>query len=569
MRKPLKQSLRFAAVLTAGLLSALILDGKSSADQITLSNYHLSPVGSYDRVRLIPRPAIGGGSCERGTLFVNADDNNTLYFCSSDTPSGVWRPIADVWKLEDNNITLADFDPNDPFEPSLLVGIGTETPEFRLTLDNDGGLIAKGAYGEGTQLSTAGAGVRLIWYPRKGAFRAGRVTSTQWNNGNIGDYSVAMGYNALASSDVAVSLGYETSANELAMAVGRNATADGLWNVALGSQVTSNGMASTAIGENVISSGTASLAIGGEDASATGDFSVSLGSGNASGYASFTTGADVTASGGWSTALGVRTTASGNSSFVMGVDCIASGHWVNAFGVNTRATGNGSSALGSNTFSSGHSSVAMGQNTRAVGNLAYAFGQGLQVSGHFSFGIALNDQTGTILSRQNTMAILGGNVGIDRLDPQHPLHMASGARVLSNGNICTAADVCLDTVSDERLKKNIAPLTGSLDKLLRLQGVSFSWKDEDDRGREFGFLAQQVEPIFPQWVAANPEGLKVMDLYGFEALAVEALREIQTQLNTKVHSTDERIEHLQQLIERESRPQTRSAADPFSEEVRQ
>lgn len=553
MMNPFRKSIRLVLTLLTGLFGTIFLDGNAGADQIMLSNYHLSPVGSYDRVRLVPRPAIAGGSCEPGTLFVNADDNNTLYFCSSETPGGLWQPIADVWKLENNNIVLTDFDPDDPFDPSLLVGIGTETPEFRLTLDNDGGLIAKGAYGEGTLLSTAGAGVRFIWYPRKGAFRTGRVTSTQWDNGNIGDYSVGMGYNTLASSDVAVSLGYETSANELAMAVGRNATADGLWNVALGNNVTSNGVASTAIGENTISSGTASLAMGGEDASATGDFAVALGSGNAGGYASFATGADVTASGGWSTALGVRTTASGDSSFVMGVDSTASGHWVNAFGVNTRATGNGSSALGSNTFSSGHSSVALGQNTRAAGNLAYAFGQGLQVTGHFSFGIALNNQTGTILSRQNTMAILGGNVGIDRLDPQHPLHMASGARVQSNGNICTAANVCLDAVSDERLKKNIAPLTGSLDKLLRLQGVSFSWKNEESRTTEFGFLAQQVEAVFPQWVATNPQGWKVMDLYGFEAVAVEALREIETRLDTNVHSTDERIEHLQQLMGRGSR----------------
>jgi carbon monoxide dehydrogenase subunit G len=54
-------------------------------------------------------------------------------------------------------------------------GIGTLTPEFKLTLDADGGILAKGTYGSGTALTTSGAGTRLIWYPKKAAFRAGQV----------------------------------------------------------------------------------------------------------------------------------------------------------------------------------------------------------------------------------------------------------------------------------------------------------------------------------------------------------------------------------------------------------
>jgi hypothetical protein len=53
------------------------------------------------------------------------------------------------------------------------VGIGTSTPEFKLSLDDDGGIMAKGEVYSGATLSVLGTGTRLIWYPRKAAFRAG------------------------------------------------------------------------------------------------------------------------------------------------------------------------------------------------------------------------------------------------------------------------------------------------------------------------------------------------------------------------------------------------------------
>ena len=72
------------------------------------------------------------------------------------------------------------------------IGISTTTvPEFKLSLDSDGGILAKGSYGSGATLSTAGAGTRLIWYPRKAAFRAGKVSGNVWDDANVGAYSAA------------------------------------------------------------------------------------------------------------------------------------------------------------------------------------------------------------------------------------------------------------------------------------------------------------------------------------------------------------------------------------------
>ena len=63
-------------------------------------------------------------------------------------------------------------------------------------------------------------------------------------------------------------------------------------------------------------------------------------------------------------------------------------------------------------------------------------------------------------------------------------------------------------VSDKRLKTNITPLTGSLEKIKQIEVRNFEWRDdlEWDIGEErpgqkdWGFIAQQVEPILPELV---------------------------------------------------------------------
>jgi len=88
--------------------------------------------------------------------------------------------------------------------------------------------------------------------------------------------------------------------------------------------------------------------------------------------------------------------------------------------------------------------------------------------------------------------------------------------------------------SDIRLKKSVTTLKGALDKLLRLRGVTFAWKEPDKHanltGSQMGLIAQEVEGVFPEWIDADSEGHKYMTVRGFEALAVEAFRELKAEL---------------------------------------
>lgn len=52
-----------------------------------------------------------------------------------------------------------------------------------------------------------GPGTRMVWYPHKAMFRAGKVSDYQWDPWNSGDFSVAMGEDTIAYGDHSVALG--------------------------------------------------------------------------------------------------------------------------------------------------------------------------------------------------------------------------------------------------------------------------------------------------------------------------------------------------------------------------
>jgi hypothetical protein len=93
----------------------------------------------------------------------------------------------------------------------------------------------------------------------------------------------------------------------------------------------------------------------------------------------------------------------------------------------------------------------------------------------------------------------------------------------ANGNV-------VNQVSDISLKKNIKPIDDALNKVFRLNGVYYQWKDEVAGGsdRKIGFIAQEVEKIVPELVYTHPDGLKVVHYKDITALLAEAIKELAT-----------------------------------------
>jgi hypothetical protein len=101
-------------------------------------------------------------------------------------------------------------------------------------LGNNNGFVSEGSYGSGN-IPTEGSGTRMMWYPQKAAIRAGSINGTQWDDANIGEYSVAMGQDVRASAANATAFGLRSIAAQVsAFAAGEDNTATGAASVALG-----------------------------------------------------------------------------------------------------------------------------------------------------------------------------------------------------------------------------------------------------------------------------------------------------------------------------------------------
>lgn len=105
------------------------------------------------------------------------------------------------------------------------------------------------------------------------------------------------------------------------------------------------------------------------------------------------------------------------------------------------------------------------------------------------------------------------------------------------------------SLSDSRLKTNVSTVSNAIDKLLSLRGVTFEFKDPgsvgEKSGRRLGMIAQEVEKVFPDWVTTGPDGFKRLTFQGFEAVIVEAVRDLSNQKDKKIAAQQAQIESLQ------------------------
>lgn len=112
-----------------------------------------------------------------------------------------------------------------------------------------GQLLAPGPFGSGA-IPATGLGTRMMWWPKKAAFRAGRVTAAQWDGSNIANYSVAFGLDTQADGDGAVAFGDNTTARGVnAVAMGDHAFVRGANAMAMGLGATATDQYSLSIGE--------------------------------------------------------------------------------------------------------------------------------------------------------------------------------------------------------------------------------------------------------------------------------------------------------------------------------
>jgi hypothetical protein len=108
-------------------------------------------------------------------------------------------------------------------------------------------------------------------------------------------------------------------------------------------------------------------------------------------------------------------------------------------------------------------------------------------------------------------------------------------------------------VSDARLKKNIQPMGDVLPVVMQLQPRNYGWKNDTTGTRSIGFIAQDVQKLFPELIYQNQgkNDCFSMNYAGFSVLAIKAIQEQQALIesqNARIGTLEKDVEELKSLL---------------------
>jgi hypothetical protein len=117
---------------------------------------------------------------------------------------------------------------------------------------------------------------------------------------------------------------------------------------------------------------------------------------------------------------------------------------------------------------------------------------------------------------------------------------AASGSITANG----ANQATFTSTSDERVKENITDLPSQLANIMSLRPVEFDYKDGS--GHQIGFIAQEVQEIYPDLVGQGPDGFYTLSGLGKnESRMIKAFQEFAELTQQKIAALEARIEALE------------------------
>jgi 6-pyruvoyl-tetrahydropterin synthase len=120
----------------------------------------------------------------------------------------------------------------------------------------------------------------------------------------------------------------------------------------------------------------------------------------------------------------------------------------------------------------------------------------------------------------------------------HYEYYFNGPNLSTPGSITATGNVT--AYSDIKLKKEIKPIKNALDKVCKINGVTFERSDLETQSRFAGVIAQEVEQVLPEVVSTDENGYKSVAYGNLVGLLVEAIKEQQTQIDGLRKAIEER-----------------------------
>lgn len=149
-----------------------------------------------------------------------------------------------------------------------------------------------------------------------------------------------------------------------------------------------------------------------------------------------------------------------------------------------------------------------------------------------SSGVMIQNKSGLDLLEINATnkIIANGEFKVNGISTFHGATNFGGFVTLNNSGCYNGT---WGSCSDLRLKKNVNLIPNALNRILSLKGVSFNWRTDEfpkfnfEEGSNLGFIAQDMENVFPELVRTEKNGYKSIAYDNLTPVLVEAIKEQQ------------------------------------------
>lgn len=217
-------------------------------------------------------------------------------------------------------------------------------------------------------------------------------------------------------------------------------------------------------------------------------------------------------------------------------------------GSGSSAQGDGSIASGSGCSATASNSIAIGENNLVKDNHSMLIGKRLQSSNQNQLVVGVaNDPTDIGLF------VVGGGTEGSTITKKNAFSVSKDGNVLAAGSVTATSHL---TNSDRRLKTNITPLEKSIDKVMKLNGVTFNWDRSVAKNAnasttlQYGFIAQELEKVIPELVSDGPDGYKTVNYIGVIPVLTQAMQEQQKEIEQLKEENQKLNETLEALLKR-------------------
>ncbi|MDH3652358.1 MAG: tail fiber domain-containing protein [Saprospiraceae bacterium] len=131
-----------------------------------------------------------------------------------------------------------------------------------------------------------------------------------------------------------------------------------------------------------------------------------------------------------------------------------------------------------------------------------------------------------------------GSVGVGTTNPLYLFQVGE------NGDGSEARANVWSILSDRRWKTALKQLPSTLENVGAIGGYYYHWKEGADKSRQIGFMAQEIEAVYPEIVSKDSEGYLSVDYSKMTPILLQAIKEQQAIIEKQQNQIDQQAAEM-------------------------